>query len=66
MVEGEESIGQPMVLDFGVARTVHSAAEPGSLYTMTSRVTLSDGLNSPFDNDGSSFPAELMPRLLEK
>lgn len=27
----------------------------GALYTMTSRVTLSDGLNTLFDNDGSAF-----------
>lgn len=27
----------------------------GSLYTMTSRVTLSDGLNTLFDQDGSAF-----------
>lgn len=27
----------------------------GSLYTITSRVTLSDGLNSLFDKDGSAF-----------
>ena len=27
----------------------------GSLYTVTSRVTLSDGLNSLFDKDGSAF-----------
>ncbi len=27
----------------------------GSLYTITSRVTLSDGLNSVFDKDGSAF-----------
>ena len=27
----------------------------GSLYTITSRVTLSDGLNTLFDNDGSAF-----------
>jgi superoxide dismutase, Cu-Zn family len=27
----------------------------GSLYTVTSRITLSDGLNSVFDKDGSAF-----------
>ncbi len=31
------------------------ASRKGSLYTITSRVTLSDGLNSLFDKDGSAF-----------
>jgi Cu-Zn family superoxide dismutase len=33
----------------------------GSLYTVTSRVTLSDGLNTLFDKDGSSFIIHELP-----